>query len=387
MLKLNTLLVLGGAGLIGTEVVKDLAATSEFKSVTVADKDFAKVDALVKSLNDPRFSAAQLDIEKKDDVVSLMKKFELVCNCLPFAFDTYITQCCFDAGVTGTDLGATKDQLEMNQMLEDKGLLFVVCDGISPGTSNMIASFANQKLDRLDEVHIAFASFRAIRTAPGLVRTTLWEVDPNETMRSYYENGKQNYVGPFTGEKMVDFPEPFGTQPAYYVPHNEVYTIPATIPTVKTCTIRGAWTPKQHRMLKFLNDYGFYSTKPIKVGDTEIAPMDFIEKFIFANDDMAQEDVWGFCLTVDCIGMLNGEQTELRFYTTTPGQDEWGIPACYAKSTACSMSVGVQLLARGIDDVGIRTPDQVYDPVEYLDMLRDRKVILHERSGRFGLPT
>lgn len=386
MLRLKKLLVLGGGGLIGAEVVKDLSETSEFESVAVADYDIKKVSALVESLSDPRFSAVQVDIKKTEEVVALMKSFDLVCNCLPFEFDTYINRCCVEAGVTGTDLGATKDQLAMNDLLEEKKLLFVVCDGISPGTSNMIASFANRKLDRLDEVHIAFASFRAIQTAHGLVKTTLWELDPNETMRSYYDGGEQHYVGPFTGEKTVNFPEPFGPQPAYYVPHNEVYTIPATMPTVKTCTIRGAWTPKQHRFLKFLYDYGFYTTGPIQVGDAEIAPIDFIEKFIFANPDLAQEDVWGFCLTVDCKGILNGEEVELSFYTTTPGQDEWGIPACYAKSTACSMSVGVQLLARGIDEVGIRTPDQVYDPDEYLEELRKRKVILHERSGRFGLP-
>ena len=226
MLKLKKLLVLGGCGLIGAEVVRDLAATSEFEKITVADGNIEKAEELVASLNDPRFDARAVQVKDKASVVALMKDgYDLVCNCLPFEFDTYITQCCVDAGVTGTDLGATKDQLAMNGLLEEKGLLFVVCDGISPGTSNMIASYANEKLDRLDEVHIAFASFRAIQTAPGLVRTTLWELDPNEGGRSYYEGGKQHYVGPFSGEKIVDFPEPFGPQPAYYVPHNEVYTI------------------------------------------------------------------------------------------------------------------------------------------------------------------
>lgn len=387
MLKLKKLLVLGGCGLIGAEVVRDLAATSEFEKITVADGDYEKAQALVASLSDPRFDARAVQVRDKASVVALMKDgYDLVCNCLPFEFDTYITQCCVDAGVTGTDLGATKDQLAMNSLLEEKGLLFVVCDGISPGTSNMIASYANEKLDRLDEVHIAFASFRAIQTAPGLVRTTLWELDPNEGGRSYYEGGRQHYVGPFSGEKIVDFPEPFGPQPAYYVPHNEVYTIPMTMPSVKVCTIRGAWTPRQHRMLKFLNDYGFFTTRPIKVGDTQIAPIEFIEKFIFANDDFKKEELWGFSLVVDCKGILDGKETELRFYTKTPGQDEWGEIASYARSTACSMSVGVQLLAKGIDQVGIRTPDQVYDPQEYMDELKKRGVVLHERNGMFGLP-
>ena len=115
MLKLKNLLVLGGCGLIGAEVVKDLAATSEFEKITVADGNYDKAVELIKSLDDSRFSARKVEIKNKDEVVSLMKEgFDLVCNCLPFEFDTYITQCCVDAGVTGTDLGATKDQLAMN---------------------------------------------------------------------------------------------------------------------------------------------------------------------------------------------------------------------------------------------------------------------------------
>lgn len=42
MLKLKKLLVLGGCGLIGAEVVRDLAATSEFEKITVADGDYKK---------------------------------------------------------------------------------------------------------------------------------------------------------------------------------------------------------------------------------------------------------------------------------------------------------------------------------------------------------
>ena len=65
MLRLKHLLVLGGCGLIGAEVVKDLAATSEFETITVADGNYEKAVELVKSLNDPRFSARKVEIINK----------------------------------------------------------------------------------------------------------------------------------------------------------------------------------------------------------------------------------------------------------------------------------------------------------------------------------
>lgn len=46
MLRLKNLLVLGGCGLIGSEVVKDLAATSEFETITVADGNYEKAHLL-----------------------------------------------------------------------------------------------------------------------------------------------------------------------------------------------------------------------------------------------------------------------------------------------------------------------------------------------------
>ena len=69
MLKLKNLLVLGGCGLIGAEVVKDLAATSEFEKITVADGNYDKAVELVKSLDDSRFSARKVEIKNKDEVV------------------------------------------------------------------------------------------------------------------------------------------------------------------------------------------------------------------------------------------------------------------------------------------------------------------------------
>ena len=80
MLRLKNLLVLGGCGLIGSEVVKDLAATSEFETITVADGNYEKALALVESLGDDRFSARKVEIRNKEEVVALMKDgFDLVC--------------------------------------------------------------------------------------------------------------------------------------------------------------------------------------------------------------------------------------------------------------------------------------------------------------------
>lgn len=381
------LLVLGGSGLIGSEVVKDLARTDVFGEVLIADGDLKKTNDLVKSLKDNRFSALEINVEKREDIIELMKQFSLVCNCLPFKYDTYITECCYEAKVTGIDLGATKDQLEMHEKFIEDGLSFVVCCGITPGTSNAIAGYVAERCDSVEEVHVSFASYRALSTSPGLVHTTLWEIDPGEEGRMYYENGEYIKVPPFAGAKLIDFPEPIGTQETYHVPHNEVYTIPRSIPDVKKVSVRGTWTPKTKRFLRFLYDYGFFTTQPIEIDNVKIKPMDFIEKFIFQNEDLTKDDLWGFNLVVDIKTKKDGKSLDLSFYTSHPVADKWGgIPAVYIKSTALSMSVGVHLLAKGIKKHGILTPDQAFDTSVFIKELENRGLIIHERSGYFGFP-
>lgn len=381
---MKKLLVLGGAGLIGSEVVRDLSRTSEFEEIVLGDINTKKVQKLADSLDDSRVKVLTLDIENRSETVKLMKNFDIVCNCLPFKYDTYITDCCYEARVTGIDLGATKEQLEMHEKFIKSGQLFVVCCGITPGTSNVIAGYAAERCDSIEEVHIAFASFRALATAPGLVHTTLWEVDPNETGRMYYDNGEFIKIPPFARAKVIDFPKPIGPQETYYVPHNEVYTIPRSISGVKKVSVRGTWTPKTRRFLRFLYDYGFFTTGPIEIEGVSIKPMDFIEKFVFQNEDLAQDDLWGFSLVVDIKAIKDRQPIELSFYTTHPPAEVWGIPGVYVKNTALSMSVGVQLLAKGVNKVGILTPDQAFDTAEFINELKKRDLIIHEKNSVFG---
>ncbi len=376
------LIVLGGVGLIGSEVVKDLSATSNFSRIIIADQDLGKAEKFINELQDDRLDARPIDVNDREKLVELISKYPVVCNCLPFKFDTYITECCYKAGVNGIDLGATKDQLEMDGQLQEKQLSFVVCCGITPGVSNVIVSHAAEQCDYLEEAHVYFASFRAIATAPGLVRTTLWEIDPNESDRMYYENGTYHRVPPFAGAKEVAFPDPIGLQETYYVPHNEVYTIPRSFPSIKKVSVRGTWTPKTRRFLRFLYDYGFFNIPDVNIEDSTVEPMHFIENFVFQNKDLEKEDLWGFALIVDVKGYRDGRPVNYRFYTRHPSMEEWGVPGAYVKNTALPMSVGTQLLAGGIEGKGILTPDQAFNSSTFLDELKKRGLQVKVREDR-----
>jgi lysine 6-dehydrogenase len=377
------LIVLGGAGLIGSEVVRDLAATSTFSRVVVADADMPRAESLVSSLEDSRFRAFPLEVGDERALLRLIGEFPLVCNCLPFKYDTYVTEMALKAGVNGID--TTAEQLKMHERFEEAGLTFVVCCGISPGVTNMIARYALDRCDELRDVHIAFASYRALATAPGLVHTTMWEVDPQETGRVYLKDGQYHRVPPFSGPKTVHFPHPIGSQETYYVPHSEVFTIPRSFPSVRNVSVRGTWTPKVRSYLRFLHEFGFFTAGKVRVGDAMIEPMEFMERFVFSSKVLAEEEIWGFGLVVNIQAMQGGQPLTLSFYTTHPPEDAWGIPGAYSKNTGLPMSVGTQMLAAGVSTRGVVSPDMCFEASFFFNELKKRGLVLNERSGHLDL--
>ena len=65
-------LVLGGAGAIGREVVRDLALTSDFDEILGGDRDVSAAERLVGEIGDGRLAAVGIDVTQRRAVESLM---------------------------------------------------------------------------------------------------------------------------------------------------------------------------------------------------------------------------------------------------------------------------------------------------------------------------
>src|SRR5262249_14957403 len=149
------------------------------------------------------------------------------------------------AKVNYLDLGGlynTPKQLTLDEKARRAGVAIVLGCGATPGITNLMARQATKELDRVDEGHIAFASFRDLAPSPGLLDTVLDEFSP-DTVRFFFRQGKFVEVPAFSGAKDIHFAKPVGRQTTYYVPHSEVHTIPRFIKGVKVVDVRGTWRP------------------------------------------------------------------------------------------------------------------------------------------------
>src|SRR5947209_7294636 len=79
-------IVLGGCGEMGTEATRDLARTSEFEEIVVADVNLPKARALAEELGGGRVRAERVDAGDEQSLSERLRGFDVVANCTTYHF-------------------------------------------------------------------------------------------------------------------------------------------------------------------------------------------------------------------------------------------------------------------------------------------------------------
>lgn len=377
------MLVLGGAGAIGSEATKDLVNRSDFSEIVLGDIAVERTKEFISKLGDKRLSVVKVDANNVEELAKVMKASDIVTSALPFRFDLNVTQAAIKAKVNGIDVGSIEPQYRLDGEAKKAGITYVPGCGATPGTTNLMAKYGIQKLDRAEEVQIAFAAFRCAAIAPGLLYTTFWEFDPAEKGRAYYKDGKFIRVGPLEGIKVVEFHEQIGKQEVCYVPHEETKTLSQTFPELKKIEVRGCFPPDTMELVKMLVKYNFYQDKPIEVDGKKVKPIDFMFNFLLQSPAAKENPVWAYGLVVEVTGKKNGKPAKITLKNSHPLMDEWGGRSAYSKNVGIPLSIGAQMVAKGkVKQKGVLPPEASFDPIEFFKELSKRGIQIHEKTER-----
>src|SRR2546425_8074300 len=221
------IIVLGGCGAMGSEATRDLARTSDFEEIVIAEVDLEKAKLLANELGGGRVRAIQIDVSDEDALPKALAGFDVGANATAYHFGLIATRAAIRAKTNYLDLGGlfnTPKQLELDADAREAGVTICLGCGATPGVTNLMTRHAANQMDDLDEVHIAFASFRSIAPSAGLLDTVLDEFSPGNH-RFFWREGEFVEVPAFSGAKQVRFAEPVGEIETYYVPHSETHTI------------------------------------------------------------------------------------------------------------------------------------------------------------------
>ena len=374
------ILVLGGAGAIGSEATKDLVKTSSFSEIVLGDLAEERTKDFISKLGDKRLSFVRADANNIEELAAVMKGFDIVASTLPFRYDFNVTKAAMKARVNGIDVASTEDQYGLSVDARKAGITYVAGCGATPGTTNLMAKYGIQKLDKAEEVQIAFAAFRSTAIAPGLLYTTLWEFDPAVQERIYYNDGEFVRVGPLEGKKVVEFHEQIGKQEVCYVPHEEPRTLSQTFPQLKKIEMRGCFPPDTMDLIKTLVKYNFYQNGLVEANGAKVKPIDFVFNFLLQSPAAKENPLWAYGLVVEVIGVKNGKPARVVLRNSHPPMDEWGGRSAYSKNVGIPLSIGAQMVASGkVKQKGVLPPEACFDSVEFFKELSKRGIRIEER--------
>jgi saccharopine dehydrogenase-like NADP-dependent oxidoreductase len=378
------MIVLGGCGEMGSEATRDLARTSEFEEIVVADVNLAKAQALAEELGGGRVRAVRTDAGDERALSEQLKGFDVVANCTTYHFGLTATRAAIRAGVNYLDLGGlfnTPKQLELDAEARAAGVTVCLGCGATPGVTNLMARRAADQLDEVDEVHIAFASFRSVAPSPGLLDTVLDEFSPG-SRRFFWRAGEFVEVPAFSGARRVRFEEPVGETEVYYVPHSETHALPRFLGKgVRVVDVRGTWRPEIMTALRVFADFRLTGDGAVSFDGQEIGSKAFLRRHILQHAaGVGGDGEWAFLLNVEVIGRRGGEAVRFEYTTNHPPRAEWGTTAT-ARVTGIPASIGAQKLARGeATRPGVMSPDACFEPLPFFEELSRRGIVVREQE-------
>ena len=367
-------LVLGGAGAMGSEVVRDLAATSDFDEIMVADRDLVAAKTVVDRLGDKRLHAIAVDVTDSRQVDELLQRTDVIANCTTYHHGLDLVRSAIRSRRPYVDLGGlfnTPRQLELGPEAEKAEVPIVLGCGATPGVTNLMALAASAGMDSVARVELAFGSLRPLAASPGLLDTILEEFSPT-TSRFYYEDGRFVPVAPFSGARVLDFLPPVGSLETYLVPHSETHTLPRFLePRPDYVAVRGSWHPDIMKAMRIFLDYGLTGEEPFPVDGTALSPRTFLRAHLLHRPPALDSPV-AFFLRVDVTGMKAGDTRTVSFQSSHP--TDWG-PAGTARMTGIPASIGLQALAhREVARIGVLGPEAAFEPGRFFEQLGRRGI-------------
>lgn len=378
---MKRILVMGGVGAMANEATRDLVATSDFDEITIADIDRKKADAFMTKVKDKRLKFTAFDANNVQEMATLMNGYSIVANGLPRIFLEKTIRAAIMAKVDIVDLvSPSAETLALDEEAIQAGITAAGGVGVTPGLTNILARLGADRLEKVEQIDVDFAAFRSIAHSPALLYVILWEFDPNTKTRYAFENGTLHAYPPFSGARVVHFPEPIGDQTTYYVPHGESQTLSKNIKGVKNVYIRGTFPSKAMLFVRSLYDYGFFTARPILNDGREIRPMEFINSYLLSVPEGDQADLWAYSVQVEVIGQLKGKKVMIQFQTSHPPMEAWGGSRAYDKNVGIPLSVGAQIIAAGkAKRKGVDGAENMFPAREFADELRKREFIISEK--------
>jgi saccharopine dehydrogenase-like NADP-dependent oxidoreductase len=398
------ILIIGGAGLMGAGTARDLLSnlSSGVTRVIVADANPDRLDALKKSLPDPRLETRVFDVTDRNALISLLNDCDLCVNGVPtFAgFQIPIFEACLAAKRTYVDYGGmgvyTVQQKAQHARWKEAGVTSVIGLGSDPGLSNILCRAVANQLDRIDRINLYWAATKVGPESPVLVppyslSTVLAEyANPSQQ----FLDGKLREVAALTGTETLDLPAPWGRTTFIHSQHSKPLTVPfaagITEKGIREFTWKLSLPAREYEAWVGLAKAGFGpSDDPVTVKGVSVRPLDVLQAVIDRNiqrnaNRIPAQKSHEMHFTIGH-GTKNGKRCHVTCRVI--GHPHPLYENYVDAGTSMCMSVGVQqILQRGFRP-GVWAAEEYFDVEEFFAAMRKRHFAIELEAPVFEAGT
>ena len=356
--------VLGGAGDMGAETVRDLVQHSPFDEIVIADRNVVGAEKLASELKDHRLKVTKIDATKHAELLKLLEGQPIVAGALgPFyRFERPIVEAVLEAGASYVsicdDHDAVESVLTLDQQAREKGCRILTGMGWTPGLSNLLARKGYEELDQVRSIRIYWAGSSGDSEGLAVILHTL-HIFTGKVVS--FKDGRMIRIKAGSEKETVEFPEPLGKVNTYHVGHPEPITVPLYLEGLQEVTLKGGLAENYlNGLTRFIAAIGLSRNR---ITRQMLGRMFKVLLPFFPTDKQRTLTA----IRVDVSGHLNDQATTISYSALDHMKRLTGLP----------LSIGAIMMAENkIERRGVYGPeaDHAVDPTMFLDELKKRNI-------------
>jgi lysine 6-dehydrogenase len=363
--------VLGGAGEMGSRAVRDLAQDPDVDRLTIADANLEAGRRLAAELDRDRVEAIRVDADDHGALVAALRGHDAAGGAIgPFyLYEAPIVRASIEARVPYAsicdDYDAAKAALALDAKARAAGVPVVTGIGWTPGLSNVLARHAADRLDEAETIEVAWGASAMDSAGFAVILHTI-HIFTGQVPS--WRDGREVEVKAGSGRQRVRFPAPVGEIDVFHLGHPEPVTMPRFLSDVKTVTLKGGLSEGPlNTLARALARLRLTDTPAKKrwLGKAIKGTMPVLGRLGAVEEPCS-------AIRVDVRGRVGGEPRTVSYGAAGHMEALTGVP----------LAIGVRMLARGeIAAPGVHAPEAVVPPGPFLAGLAAREVTILEMAA------
>lgn len=372
-----------GAGRMGHGAVYDLIHNSpDVESVTIADFDLKKADAVAKAVGTDRVIAHHIDVSNYADVIDLMKNHDSAISCVNYWYNAELSRAAIETKTNFCDLGGNNyivdEQLALDDKAKDAEISIIPDCGLAPGMVSILAMHGAKRFDEVEEIHIrvgglpqhpkTLLEYQLVFSVEGLINEYI------EVAR-VIRDGKISEVESMTEIESLSF-DGFPALEAFQT-SGGTSTLPDTfLGKVKELDYKTIRYAGHCEKFKTMIDLGLCSSEEIMIDYVKISPRKVLANLLTTFLPADEPDY--VLVRVEVVGKKDGQDKRVCFDIVDKQDETTGLSAMM-RTTAFPASIIAQMMANG--DVLMRgaTPqEKAIDSDKFVAELARRNIIVVE---------